>query len=197
MAKRGRPKGSKNKPKHTEGVMFGDPKFPKRPPERDLTPEELLLMCAEWQRTMGNMEKVARVVGIPVARAYDIMTDYAKRHPEILEDPDLTLRAMLLMGHVQALAGERAKDNMQDLWGKGAVMTHWIAGQKKDAYHRAWKERVGAAASGDKDKIEKKLKELEDEIKQYEVGGEPAEGQADTPATTAGSEAEAGVGVDA
>lgn len=149
--KRGRPKGSKNKPKgpeHTEGVKYGDPEFPNRPVDRQLTPEELMLLCAEWQRTQ-RVEKAAKVVGISTAQAEDIVVKYIKEHPDVLGDPDLILRSGVLMGELQALALERAKENMADLYGKTAVMTAWIAGQKRDAYYKGWKDKLGASATED------------------------------------------------
>lgn len=194
--KRGRPKGSKNrKVKHTEGVKYGDPEFKNRPGERQLTPEELMLLCAEWQRTQ-RVEKAAKVVGISTAQAEDIVVKYIKNHPDVLGDPDLVLRSGVLMGELQALAIERAKDNMADIYGKTAVMTAWIAGQKRDAYYKSWKDIMGASATEDPEKLKAKLEAVNNELKQYGSGSEVAQGQSALAGATTESGAEETLGAD-
>jgi hypothetical protein len=178
-----------------KGPKYGDQEFKKRDPERELEPTELHLLCAEWARSR-SVSQAADQVGITPARAYKAIMAFAKEHPDILENPDLLLWAELEMWDLAALAVQQAKANMKDIYGKNAVMTAWIARQKAEAYHKAWKEQMGAAATEDPDKLKAKLEAVQNELNQFD-GSETAPGQGAATGTTSAGETEGSVADDA
>ena len=178
---RERPKPSKQP---GSGPKYGDVNFKMRDPDRKLPPSELHLLCAEWQRTR-SVSMAARAIGIEPARAWEIIMAYAKQHPDVLENPDWLLLVELEMYDLAAMAMQQAKDNMDGIYGRQALMTAWIARQKAEAYHKARKERLGAAATEDPEKLEKELEGLDDELKRFSTDT-AAEGQADSQAEAPG-----------
>jgi len=184
------------KAKHTEGLKYGDPKFKKRPTDRTLTPEEELFIIAEYQK-YGDAARGAKAVGCDLEAAIRVIAEAAEKNPQILADPRVLLYKQIEMSTISAMALERARKNMEGLYGKPAVETSYMAQRRADTFGEAYRKRTGVPLEDlDLNKIAIELKEAEAELERL-TGLTPTAGGPKDQTSDGGSQAAGAVGEDA
>ena len=159
-------------------LKYGDPDYNKRPLERELEPDEVAVVLAEYQK-WGDFTRAARAVNTTEEIAFAVVEREAKANPAILSDPTPLLTMGLTMRQIAVDCFKSARKRLEKVYGKPALFAGSFAEQKAEAYFKAYQERRGADASDlDEDKVDGSLKDADEELRRLEAAAANTDSEA-------------------
>jgi hypothetical protein len=190
---RGRPKGSKNKPKPLKPpkdepgtFKYANAAYKERDPERELDKTETMFLIARYQETGGSIKKAARFVCCSDNRARETIMLEADRNPRILTDPTFMLGTIIALREIQqeCLDAYRKFLKRDDHKSGRLVASASFAGGRADAMAKAYAEAKGAeGAASTEGEAQEAIDGVDEELRLLESGAgnpEPQDTEAET-----------------
>jgi len=190
---RGRPKGSKNKPKappkdEPGTFKYANAAYKERDPERILDKTEIMFLISRYQETGGSIKKAARYVCCTDNRARETIMLEADKNPRILTDPAYMLGTIVALREIQQECFDAYRKFLkrEDHKAGRLVASGDYAGRRADSMAKAYAEAKGAESDvSDTGEAQEKIDELDEELKRLRTAAgdtdpEGAEASADT-----------------
>ena len=179
--KRGRPRGSKNKPKMPKDVAdrawkLGNPDYPAYDKARDMSETEKMHLFVLYQRNDHDTRKAAKSMNIDEEGAHAAIMECLRKDPDALNDPDHNLRLSYACDQVMAQAIVKILEQIDNgkLYGRGLVDTVKAAKWLKRDFMKDYEEK-GKKVVENESELDTQIKELEARLaKDNRAGGEAA-----------------------
>lgn len=179
-------------------LRYGDIKYKERDPERDLDPDEIMLLFANYQR-FHDLRRAGKAVNTTPERALDYITKQIEENPKVLEDPRLLLIMGMTLEQISIDCLNQSAKKVETLFGRHAAQTGVYTGKMSEMYKKAYLEKVGGKmATMDAEKVDEQLEEAQDELDAIRgSGGSPETPASDSDTPKSGTGAGEGVDGDA